>query len=145
MPLGCSHAQSRVKLILIASTSKINISGHPTGASGIEFHYKGPDISYLLNTEEERKLSRVTSFLGHPACFIDNEKAFHRVNHEKFIHTIIKMGLRGRGTQIIKSLHLSQQASIRMEKRLSNEIEIKRGVRQEYVLSPCLFNIYTVN
>ena len=56
MPLGCSHAQSRVKLILIASTSKINISGHPTGASGIEFHYKGPDISYLLNTEEERKL-----------------------------------------------------------------------------------------
>ena len=57
MPLGCSHAQSRVKLILIASTSKINISGHPTGASGIEFHYKGPDISYLLNTEEERKLN----------------------------------------------------------------------------------------
>ena len=56
MPLGCSHAQSRVKLILIASTSKINISGHPTGASGIEFHYKGPEISYLLNTEEERKL-----------------------------------------------------------------------------------------
>ena len=59
MPLGCSHAQSRVKLILIASTSKINISGHPTGASGIEFHYKGPDISYLLNTEEERKLIRI--------------------------------------------------------------------------------------
>ena len=57
MPLGCSHAQSRVKLILSASTSKINISGHPTGASGIEFHYKGPDISYLLNTEEERKLT----------------------------------------------------------------------------------------
>ena len=59
MPLGCSHAQSRVKLILIASTSKINISGHPTGASGIEFHYKGPDISYLLNTEEERKLTAI--------------------------------------------------------------------------------------
>ena len=59
MPLGCSHAQSRVKLILIASTSKINISGHPTGASGIEFHYKGPDISYLLNTEEERKLIKI--------------------------------------------------------------------------------------
>ena len=61
MPLGCSHAQSRVKLILIASTSKINISGHPTGASGIEFHYKGPDISYLLNTEEERKLTTIMS------------------------------------------------------------------------------------
>ena len=59
MPLGCSHAQSRVKLILIASTSKINISGHPTGASGIEFHYKGSDISYLLNTEEERKLIKI--------------------------------------------------------------------------------------
>ena len=59
MPLGCSHAQSRVKLILIASTSKINISGHPTGASGIEFHYKGPDMSYLLNTEDERKLIKI--------------------------------------------------------------------------------------
>ena len=35
------------------------VSGHPTGASGIEFHYKGPDISYLLNTEEERKLIRI--------------------------------------------------------------------------------------
>ena len=33
--------------------------GHPTGASGIEFHYKGPDISYLLNTEEERKLIKI--------------------------------------------------------------------------------------
>ena len=62
MPLGCSHAQSRVKLILSASTSKINISGHPTGASGIEFHYKGPDITYLVNTEEERKLTWYFSF-----------------------------------------------------------------------------------
>ena len=59
MPLGCNHAQSRVKLNLSASTSKINISGQPTGASGIEFHYKGPDISYLLNTEEERKLIKI--------------------------------------------------------------------------------------
>ena len=55
MPLGCSHAQSRDKLILIPSTSKTNISGHPTRASGIEFHYKGPDISYFLNTEEEQR------------------------------------------------------------------------------------------
>ena len=38
------------------------VSGHPTGASGIEFHYKGPDISYLLNTEEERKLNGSSEF-----------------------------------------------------------------------------------
>ena len=43
--------------------------------------------------------------------------------------------------KFIKSLYWNQRAFIRMEGGYSNEIKIKRGVRQRYVLSPCLFNL----
>ena len=44
---------------------------------------------------------------------------------------------------MIVNLCWTQRASIWLEKSLSDEIPIKRGVRQGCVLSPCLFNLYT--
>ena len=44
---------------------------------------------------------------------------------------------------IIKNLYLQQKATVRYENETSQEITIKRGVRQGCILSPCLFNIYT--
>ena len=42
---------------------------------------------------------------------------------------------------IIKSLYLRQKATVRYENETSEDISIKRGVRQGCILSPCLFNI----
>ena len=53
-----------------------------------------------------------------------------------------KAGVPDKDINIIKSLYLQQKATVRYENETSEEITIKRGVRQG-LLSPCLFNIYT--
>ena len=45
--------------------------------------------------------------------------------------------------QLIANLYWNQRACIKLEHGLSDEIMIKRGVRQGCVLSQCLFNLYT--
>ena len=52
-------------------------------------------------------------------------------------------GVPDKEINIIKNLHLQQKATVRYENETSEEITIKRGVRQGCILSPCLFNIYT--
>ena len=76
-------------------------------------------------------------------CFIDYEKAFDRVNHEKMIQCMQSIGIDKSDVRIISNLYWTQKAYIRLENDISNEIQIKRGVRQGCVLSPALFNLYT--
>lgn len=77
------------------------------------------------------------------ACFIDYEKAFDRVSHESMITCLKNIGLNGKDIRLIVNLYWTQKAYIQLERDLSGEIMIKRGVRQGCVLSPCLFNLYT--
>ena len=76
------------------------------------------------------------------ACFIDYEKAFDRVNHQKMIECLSQMGVDSNDVKFIRNLYWGQQAYVRM-KEMSDVIDIRRGVRQVSVLSPILFNIYT--
>ena len=76
-------------------------------------------------------------------CFIDYEKAFDRVNHEKLISNMDDIGVRERDMRFIKNLYWKQRAYIRLQTGLSSNIKIKRGVRQGCILSPILFNLYT--
>lgn len=77
------------------------------------------------------------------ACFIDHEKAFDRVNHQRMIENLIKIAIPGRDIKFIRNLYWTQKAFVRLENGLSDEVMIKRGVRQGCVLSPALFNLYT--
>ena len=45
--------------------------------------------------------------------------------------------------QIITKLYWEQSASVRTESRMTSEFKIKIGVRQGWILSPNLFNLYT--
>ena len=76
-------------------------------------------------------------------CFIDYTKAFDRVKHDMLFEILSKAGVPDKEINIIKSLYLQQKATVRYENETSEEITIKRGVRQGCILSPCLFNIYT--
>ena len=73
-------------------------------------------------------------------CFIDYEKAFDRVNHEKLIDCLTDIGIDGKDVGLIESLYWTQKAYIRLEENMSDGVKIKRGDRQGCVLSPCLFN-----
>ena len=76
-------------------------------------------------------------------CLIDYTKAFDRAKHDLLFEILSKAGVPDKKINIIKHLYLQQKATVRYENETSEEITIKRGVRQCCILSPCLFNIYT--
>ena len=77
------------------------------------------------------------------ACFIDYQKAFDRVKHNKLVEILLELGLDGKDVRIIERLYWNQSASVRVDGHNTANIEIQRGVRQGCVLSPLLFNIYS--
>lgn len=77
------------------------------------------------------------------ACFIDYEKAFDKVKHEKLLEILINNGLDARDIRIIQNMYWNQKAKVRVEDELTEEIEICRGVRHGCILSPILFNMYS--
>ena len=75
---------------------------------------------------------------------IDYTKAFDRVKHYLLIEILSKATrVPDKEINIIKNLYLQQKITVRYENETSEEITIKRGVRQGCILSLCLFNIYT--
>ena len=59
-------------------------------------------------------------------CFIDYEKAFNRVNHDKLIEKLKLAGLEGKYIKIIARLYWVQIAVARTEKRNSQGIKFRR-------------------
>jgi hypothetical protein len=77
------------------------------------------------------------------ACFIDYTKAFNRVRHERLVQCLKDIHLDNADIRLICNLYWEQTAVIRYIRTNSEAIDIKRGVRQRCVLSPCLFNPFT--
>lgn len=77
------------------------------------------------------------------ACYIDYSKAFDNVRHEKLINILTGMDIDYRDIRIVSNLYWGQTAKIKIENELSEDINIRKGVRQGCVLSPMLFNIYS--
>lgn len=95
---------------------------------------------FNLRTISERYLEKQKDLY---ICFIDYEKAFDRVNHEKLIEKLKLAGLDGKDVRIIARLYWEQAAVVRTEQGNSEGIKIRRGTRQGCVLSPYLFNLFT--
>ena len=62
-------------------------------------------------------------------CFIDYEKAFDRVNHDKVIEKLKLAELDGKYIKIIARLHWEQVEVVRKEKGNSEGIKIRIGAR----------------
>lgn len=75
-------------------------------------------------------------------CFIDYEKAFDRVKHQRLLDILMSV-LDGKDLRVIRNLYAKQVATVRVENVNMDEIDICRGVRQGCVLSSLLFNIYS--
>jgi hypothetical protein len=76
-------------------------------------------------------------------CFIDYEKAFDRVQHNKLINILRKLGLDNKDVRLIENLYWNQKATLKLEEVTVQNLQINRGVRQGCILSPLLFNIYS--
>ena len=52
------------------------------------------------------------------------------------------MGLPDHLTCLLRNLYAGQEAKIRARYRATNWFQIGKGVRQDYILSHCLFTLY---
>ena len=75
-------------------------------------------------------------------CFIDYAKAFDCVDHNKLWKILKEMGIPDHLTCLLRNLYAGQEAIVRTGHRTTDWFQIRKGVRQGCILSPCLFNLY---
>src|SRR6184192_3638263 len=83
----------------------------------------------------KRKMKRKKIYL----CFIDYQKAFDRVRHDKLAEVMVKAGIPDLERRLIINLYWRQHATVRWDGEVSREVGVERGVRQGCVISPILF------
>lgn len=77
-------------------------------------------------------------------CYIDYEKAFDRVQHEKLIDALRRSNIDKEDIQIVRNLYWQQKAKLITSSNTSDQTcSVEKGVRQGCPLSPRLFNLYT--
>ena len=69
-------------------------------------------------------------------CFIDYAKAFDCVDHHKLWKILQEMGIPDHLTCLLGNLYEGQEATVRTG--TTNWFQIRKGVRQGCILSPCL-------
>ena len=76
-----------------------------------------------------------------PLCiaYIDYEKAFDSVEHDVIFKALRNTGINEAYINIIEYIYTDATAKVHIEKQMSDEIKILRGVRQGDPISPKLF------
>ena len=74
-------------------------------------------------------------------CFIDYAKAFDCVNLNKLWKILQEMGIPDHLTCLLRNLYTGQEATVRTG-RTTDCFQIRKGVHQGCILSPCLFSLY---
>ena len=59
-----------------------------------------------------------------------------------WITILQEMGIPDHLTCLLRNLYAGQEATVRTEHGTTDWFQIGKGVRQGYILSPCLFNVY---
>ena len=87
--------------------------------------------------EKARKFQKNIYF-----CFIHYAKAFDCVENNKLWKTPTEMGIPDHLTCLLRNLYASQDTTVRTGHGTTDWFQIGKGVRQECILSPGLFNLY---
>ena len=75
-------------------------------------------------------------------CFIDYSKGFDCVDHSRLWKILQKMGIPDHLTCLLRNLYEGQDTTIRAGHGKTDWFQIRKGVHQGCILSPCLFNLY---
>ena len=95
-----------------------------------------PEIKFPTSTGSLKK--QMSSRKNIYFCFIDYSKAFDCVDHSKLWKILQEMGI----PDNLRNLYAGQEAIVRTGHETTDWFRIRKGVRQGYILSPCLFNLY---
>ena len=75
-------------------------------------------------------------------CFVDHTEAFDCVDHNKLWKILKEMGIPDHLTCLLRNLNAGQEATVRTRHVTTDWFQIWKGVHQDCILSPCLFNLY---
>ena len=75
-------------------------------------------------------------------CFIDYTKAFDSVDHKKLWKILKEMGVPDHLTCLLRKMYAGQEVTVRTGHGTTDCFQIRTGVCQGCILSPCLFNLY---
>ena len=75
-------------------------------------------------------------------CCIDYAKASDCVDHNKLWKILKEMGISDHLICLLRNLYAGQEVTIRTGHGTTDWFQIRKGVRQGCILSPCLFNLY---
>ena len=75
-------------------------------------------------------------------CFIDYEKTFDCVDHNKLWKILKGMGMPDHLTCLLRNLYAGQEATVRTRNGTMDWFHTGKGVCQGCILLPCLFNLY---
>ena len=75
-------------------------------------------------------------------CFIDYAKAFDCVDHNKLCKILKEVEILDHLTCLLRNLYAGQEATVRTGHGTTDWFQIGKGVGEDCILSPCLFNLY---
>ena len=75
-------------------------------------------------------------------CFIDYAKTFNFVDQNKLWKILKELGIPDHLTCLLRNLYAGQEATVRTKNGITNWFQLGKGVCQDCILSPCLFNLY---
>ena len=75
-------------------------------------------------------------------CFLDCDKAFDCVDHNKMWKILQEMGIPDHLTCLLRNLYAGQEATVRTRHGTMGWFQIGKGVCQDCELSPCSFKFY---
>ena len=88
-----------------------------------------------LITKKARELQKNMYFF-----FIDYSKSFDYVDHNKLWKSLKEMGIPNHLTCLLRNLYARQEATVRTGHG-TDWFQIRKGVHQGCIISPCLFNL----
>ena len=77
-------------------------------------------------------------------CFIDNARSFDCVGQNKLWKILQEMGIQDDLICLLRTLYSGQEARVRTGHGTTDWFQIRKGVCQGCILSPCLFNFHAV-
>ena len=75
-------------------------------------------------------------------CFSDYAKVFDCVDHNKLWKILKEMGIPDHLNCLLRNPYSGEEATVRTRHGTTNWFQIRKGVHQGCILSPCLFNLY---
>ena len=134
-----SHASKVILKILQVRLQQYVNCELPDVQAGFRKGSSEPEIKLptSVGSSKKQEFQKNTYF-----CFIDYAKAFDCVDHNKLWKILKEMGIPDHLTCLLRNLYAGQEATVRTGHGTTDWFQIRKGVHQGYILSPCLFNLY---